>query len=93
MNAVENVITGGGLLAGSLLCAYMVTQGDSGLTVGDYILFATYMSQLTSPFCSIQYMYRCANSANLPLIYYTNVKARGNFASVFIIKYDKDERH
>jgi len=51
--AVLNIIQGFdinlGLLAGSLLCAYMVAGGIQGLTVGDYVLFASYIVQLYAP--------------------------------------------
>ena len=37
----------GGLLTGSLLCVYLVSQKQ--LTIGDYVLFGTYISQLYTP--------------------------------------------
>uniref|UniRef100_A0A914X1H2 ATP-binding cassette sub-family B member 6 n=1 Tax=Plectus sambesii TaxID=2011161 RepID=A0A914X1H2_9BILA len=54
---VESIITGSGQLAGSLLCAYLIAQ-ENGLTVGDYFLFATYISQLTSPLTVLEKIYR-----------------------------------
>lgn len=48
LNTVQNVIVCLGLLAGSLLCAYLVVEGE-GLTVGDYVLFASYIIQLYVP--------------------------------------------
>lgn len=45
---MQNVIVCGGLLAGSLLCAYLVVY-EEGLTVGDYVLFASYIIQLYVP--------------------------------------------
>uniref|UniRef100_A0A914X1U6 ATP-binding cassette sub-family B member 6 n=1 Tax=Plectus sambesii TaxID=2011161 RepID=A0A914X1U6_9BILA len=54
---VESIITGSGQLAGSLLCAYLIAQ-ENGLTVGDYVLFATYISQLTSPLTVLEKIYR-----------------------------------
>lgn len=45
---MQNVIICGGLLAGSLLCAYMVIETKQ-LTVGQYVLFATYIIQLYVP--------------------------------------------
>lgn len=48
LNTVQNVIVCAGLLAGSLLCAWMV-YAQKGLTVGDYVLFATYIIQLYVP--------------------------------------------
>ncbi|XP_049287199.1 ATP-binding cassette sub-family B member 6 [Anopheles funestus] len=48
LNTMQNVIVCGGLLAGSMLCAYLVVYED-GLTVGDYVLFASYIIQLYVP--------------------------------------------
>lgn len=47
LNQTQNVIIGSGLLAGSLLCAYFVTEGK--FQVGDYVLFGTYIIQLYTP--------------------------------------------
>ena len=41
------MIINGGLLAGSLLCGWMVST--QRLTAGDYVLFSTYMLQLYAP--------------------------------------------
>lgn len=48
LNTVQNVIICSGLLAGSLLCVHMVV-GKQGLSVGDYVLFASYIVQLYMP--------------------------------------------
>ncbi|KAK2576197.1 hypothetical protein KPH14_008402 [Odynerus spinipes] len=48
LNTLQNVIVCGGLLAGSLLCLHMVVSGE-GLTIGDYVLFASYIIQLYVP--------------------------------------------
>lgn len=48
LNTMQNIIVCGGLLAGSLLCAYLVVYQE-GLTVGDYVLFASYIIQLYVP--------------------------------------------
>ncbi|XP_053692661.1 ATP-binding cassette sub-family B member 6 [Sabethes cyaneus] len=48
LNTMQNVIVCSGLLAGSLLCAYIVVH-EEGLTVGDYVLFASYIIQLYVP--------------------------------------------
>ncbi|XP_059611887.1 ATP-binding cassette sub-family B member 6 [Phlebotomus argentipes] len=48
LNTTQNIIVCVGLLAGSLLCAYMVAY-EQGLTVGDYVLFASYIIQLYVP--------------------------------------------
>lgn len=47
LNSGQNIIITLGLLVGSLLCAYRVTLGM--LTVGDYVLFASYLIQLYAP--------------------------------------------
>ena len=48
LNSAQNFIITGGLLAGSLLCAWYVVS-KQGLTVGDYVLFSTYVVQLYAP--------------------------------------------
>lgn len=45
---MQNVIISVGLLVGSMLCAWMVFNHDT-LTVGDYVLFASYIVQLYVP--------------------------------------------
>ncbi|KAM8933378.1 ATP-binding cassette sub-family B member 6 [Pelodytes ibericus] len=47
LNQTQNLIIGMGLLAGSLLCAYFVTENK--FKVGDYVLFGTYIIQLYTP--------------------------------------------
>ncbi|XP_044043980.1 ATP-binding cassette sub-family B member 6-like [Siniperca chuatsi] len=47
LNQTQNLIIGSGLLAGSLLCAYFVTEGK--FKVGDFVLFGTYIIQLYTP--------------------------------------------
>uniref|UniRef100_A0A671MA94 ATP-binding cassette sub-family B member 6 n=1 Tax=Sinocyclocheilus anshuiensis TaxID=1608454 RepID=A0A671MA94_9TELE len=47
LNQTQNLIIGLGLLTGSLLCAYFVTEGK--FQVGDYVLFVTYIIQLYTP--------------------------------------------
>ncbi|XP_062865489.1 ATP-binding cassette sub-family B member 6 [Trichomycterus rosablanca] len=47
LNQTQNLIIGLGLLAGSLLCAYFVSEGK--FQVGDYVLFGTYIIQLYTP--------------------------------------------
>uniref|UniRef100_A0A1L8DUM0 ATP-binding cassette sub-family B member 6 n=1 Tax=Nyssomyia neivai TaxID=330878 RepID=A0A1L8DUM0_9DIPT len=48
LNTTQNIIVCAGLLAGSMLCAYMVVY-EKGLSVGDYVLFASYIIQLYVP--------------------------------------------
>ncbi|XP_066467709.1 ATP-binding cassette sub-family B member 6 [Tiliqua scincoides] len=47
LNQTQNLVIGAGLLAGSLLCVYYVTE--KVLNVGDYVLFSTYIIQLYTP--------------------------------------------
>ncbi|XP_063285369.1 ATP-binding cassette sub-family B member 6 [Pelobates fuscus] len=47
LNQTQNIIIGLGLLAGSLLSAYFVTENK--FKVGDYVLFGTYIIQLYTP--------------------------------------------
>ncbi|XP_059052829.1 ATP-binding cassette sub-family B member 6 [Achroia grisella] len=48
LNTIQNIVICSGLLAGSLLCISMVVK-TSQLTVGDYVLFASYIVQLYVP--------------------------------------------
>ncbi|XP_073956804.1 ABC transporter ATP-binding protein/permease Hmt-1 isoform X2 [Choristoneura fumiferana] len=48
LNTLQNIIICSGLLAGSLLCISMVVNAKS-LTIGDYVLFASYIIQLYVP--------------------------------------------
>uniref|UniRef100_A0A0K8TS80 ATP-binding cassette sub-family B member 6 n=1 Tax=Tabanus bromius TaxID=304241 RepID=A0A0K8TS80_TABBR len=48
LNTSQNIILCAGLLAGSLLCVSLVAHGQ-GLTVGDYVLFFTYLMDLYMP--------------------------------------------
>lgn len=48
LNTLQNVIVCSGLLAGSLLCLHMIVVGEE-LTIGDYVLFASYIIQLYVP--------------------------------------------
>ncbi|KAM6945579.1 LOW QUALITY PROTEIN: ATP-binding cassette sub-family B member 6 [Aplochiton taeniatus] len=47
LNQSQNLIIGSGLLAGSLLCAYFVSEGK--FQVGDFVLFGSYIIQLYTP--------------------------------------------
>ncbi|XP_077870549.1 ATP-binding cassette sub-family B member 6-like [Saccoglossus kowalevskii] len=49
LNTAQNVIITLGLLAGCLLCAQYVVDPDTRFTVGDYVLFSTYVIQLYGP--------------------------------------------
>lgn len=48
LNSSQNIIITAGLLVGSILCAYLVVDVQS-LTVGQYVLFSTYLVQLYMP--------------------------------------------
>ncbi|XP_028250245.1 LOW QUALITY PROTEIN: ATP-binding cassette sub-family B member 6, mitochondrial [Parambassis ranga] len=61
LNQTQNVIIGSGLLAGSLLCAHLVSEGQ--LQVGDYVLFGTYIIQLYTPLNWFGTYYRLIQSA------------------------------
>ena len=47
LNTVQNFVMTSGLLGGSLLCVYLVSEGQ--LTIGDFVLFGTYIIQLYAP--------------------------------------------
>ncbi|XP_061179768.1 ATP-binding cassette sub-family B member 6-like [Saccostrea echinata] len=51
LNSLQNTVITFGTISGSLLCAYAVVYSisDLHLTVGDYVLFGTYLSQLYGP--------------------------------------------
>ncbi|KAL2080930.1 hypothetical protein ACEWY4_022783 [Coilia grayii] len=61
LNEVQNVIIGAGLLAGSLLCAHLVTVET--FKVGDYVLFSTYIIQLYTPLNWFGTYYRMIQSS------------------------------
>ncbi|XP_041700813.1 ATP-binding cassette sub-family B member 6, partial [Coregonus clupeaformis] len=61
LNQTQNLIIGSGLLAGSLLCASMVTEGQ--FQVGDYVLFGTYIIQLYTPLNWFGTYYRLIQSS------------------------------
>ena len=60
LNTAQNVVITLGILAGSLLCAWAVVHEVSGLhlTVGDYVLFGTYIVQLYGPLNFLGTYYR-----------------------------------
>ncbi|XP_076031730.1 ATP-binding cassette sub-family B member 6-like isoform X1 [Oratosquilla oratoria] len=49
LNTLQNIVINGGLLTGSMLAAWMVARKEHTFTVGDYVLFATYIMQLYTP--------------------------------------------
>jgi len=56
LNFAQSFIMNGGLLAGSLLAGYMVSEDTK--TVGDYVLFGTYIMQLMGPLNWLGTLYR-----------------------------------
>jgi ATP-binding cassette subfamily B (MDR/TAP) protein 6 len=56
LNFSQSFVMNGGLLAGSVLAAYMVSQGTK--TVGDYVLFGSYILQLMGPLSFLGTLYR-----------------------------------
>ncbi len=61
LNSGQNIIISIGLLVGAALCAYRVKQGD--LTVGDFVLYCTYIIQLYSPLNFFGTYYRMIQQA------------------------------
>ena len=58
LNAIQNLIITLGFTAGSLLCAWFVSEGREGMTVGDYVLFCSYVLQLYTPLNQLGAFYR-----------------------------------
>merc|ERR1719418_26384 len=56
LNFSQSFLMNGGLLAGSVLAGYMVSEGTK--TVGDYVLFGTYIMQLMGPLNWLGTLYR-----------------------------------
>ncbi|KAK7473352.1 hypothetical protein BaRGS_00035400 [Batillaria attramentaria] len=65
LNSAQNVVTTVGYAAGALLCAWAVVHSVAGLklTVGDYVLFGTYLSQLFVPLNWLGTYYRMIQQA------------------------------
>lgn len=62
LNFVQSVIIGIGLTVGSLYCAWLVSAKKE-LTVGDYVLFGTYILQLYTPLNFFGTYYRLIQQA------------------------------
>jgi len=56
LNFSQSFVMNGGFLVGSILAAYMVSQGTK--TIGDYVLFGTYIAQLMGPLNWLGTLYR-----------------------------------
>lgn len=65
MNTAQNIVVTSGSLAGCLLCAYAVVHSVNGLhlTVGDYVLFGSYIMQLYGPLTWLGTLYRMIQTA------------------------------
>jgi ATP-binding cassette subfamily B (MDR/TAP) protein 6 len=61
LNLVQNFIITIGLLIGSMIVAYRVTQGRSDAS--DFVVFITYLAQLYTPLNQLGYTYRSVNTA------------------------------
>ncbi|XP_068165695.1 ATP-binding cassette sub-family B member 6-like [Antennarius striatus] len=61
LNQTQNLVIGASLLAGSLLCAYFVSEGK--FKVGDFVLFGTYITQLYAPLNWFGTYYRLIQSS------------------------------
>ncbi|CAI9535415.1 unnamed protein product, partial [Staurois parvus] len=66
LNQTQNLIIGLGLLAGSLLCAYFVTENK--FKVGDYVLFGTYIIQLYTPLNWFGTYYRMIQNSFIDIV-------------------------
>ena len=82
LNFSQSFVMNGGFLVGSILAAYMVSQGTK--TIGDYVLFGTYIAQLMGPLNWLGTLYRviqvifsasikflCSNRHHTILIHYS----------------------
>ncbi len=56
LNFIQKTIMSCGMLAGSLLCAWYIYNGK--FTVGDYVLFTSYVEQLYMPLLMFGAYYR-----------------------------------
>ncbi|KAI3385020.1 hypothetical protein SNEBB_003194 [Seison nebaliae] len=63
LNVVQNLTIVGGLSAGLLLAAYFTYMNEHQMTVGDYVLFGTYILQLYSPLNYFGTYYRMIQQA------------------------------
>ncbi|TPX37565.1 hypothetical protein SmJEL517_g00459 [Synchytrium microbalum] len=57
LNSLQNIIINAGLLVGSLLCARRIFV-DGTMTVGDFVLYLTYLNQLYEPLNYLGSVYR-----------------------------------
>jgi len=62
LNFVQSILIGAGLTIGSLYCAWLVSAKHE-LTVGDYVLYGTYILQLYSPLNYFGTYYRMIQQA------------------------------
>ncbi|CAI2349196.1 unnamed protein product [Caenorhabditis sp. 36 PRJEB53466] len=62
LNCLQNAIIGVGMIAGSVFVVYMIVH-EKTLTVGDYVLFTTYLLQLYTPLNFFGTIYRVIQKA------------------------------
>ncbi|KAI8815100.1 hypothetical protein BJ742DRAFT_4158 [Cladochytrium replicatum] len=65
LNTAQNITISLGLLIGTLLCARKVVDGE--LTLGDFVLFYTYVNQLYGPLNWLGTYYRAINQSFIDL--------------------------
>jgi len=72
LNTAQNIVITGGVMAGSLLCAWAVVRELNGLhlTVGDYVLFGTYIIQLYGPLNFLGTYYRFVDTMHTRSSFY-----------------------
>ncbi|PFH52007.1 hypothetical protein AMATHDRAFT_57687 [Amanita thiersii Skay4041] len=61
LNLVQNFIITLGLLIGSMIVAFRITQGRS--EASDFVVFITYLAQLYTPLNQLGYIYRSVNQS------------------------------
>ncbi|XP_067130723.1 ATP-binding cassette sub-family B member 6 [Centruroides vittatus] len=62
LNSIQNLVITLGMLVGSLLCAHAIVH-KQGFTVGDYVLFTSYLLQLYTPLNYFGTYYRMIQTA------------------------------
>ena len=85
MNTAQNLVISAGLLAGCLLCAHFVTEDK--LTVGDYVLFSTYVVQLYVPLNFFGTYYRLVHPRASQLLRHLLPVSRYTTSSLFCTYY------
>ena len=80
LNTMQGVVINIGFLIGTMLCAYYTSKGRDNMTVGDFVLFATYILQLYMPLNFFGTYYRFVDLnvqfSLMYLLYYYHVQNR-----------------